>query len=176
MRLKILSAKCQPSCPGSDELTGYMVCQPGGHYFDYYYGTLSINKINFSKSFEDLAHVDFISSWLIFKRVADIMAGYRGSSSSDGYQVTYPNGWLSTCEQCEHVNMWTMWTCEQCEQLLFHYDDVIMSMMASQITNLTIVYYAFIQAQIKENMKAPRHWPLWGEFTGDRWIPRTKGQ
>ena len=35
---------------------------------------------------------------------------------------------------------------------------------------------AFIQAQIKENIKAPRHWPLWGEFTGDRWIPRTKGQ
>ena len=24
------------------------------------------------------------------------------------------------------------------------------------------------------NIKAPRHWPLWGEFTGDRWIPRTK--
>ena len=22
----------------------------------------------------------------------------------------------------------------------------------------------------------PRHWPLWGEFTGDRWIPSTKGQ
>ena len=22
----------------------------------------------------------------------------------------------------------------------------------------------------------PRHCPLWGEFTGDRWIPRTKGQ
>ena len=34
----------------------------------------------------------------------------------------------------------------------------------------------FIQAQIKENIKAPRHWPLWGEFTGDRWIPSTKGQ
>ena len=34
----------------------------------------------------------------------------------------------------------------------------------------------FIQAEIKENIKAPRHWPLWGEFTGDRWIPRTKGQ
>ena len=26
----------------------------------------------------------------------------------------------------------------------------------------------FIQAQIKENIKAPRHWPLWGEYTGDR--------
>ena len=34
----------------------------------------------------------------------------------------------------------------------------------------------FIQAPIKEDIKAPRHWPLWGEFTGDRWIPRTKGQ
>ena len=32
------------------------------------------------------------------------------------------------------------------------------------------------EAQIKENIKAPRHWPLRGEFTGDRWIPRTNGQ
>ena len=24
------------------------------------------------------------------------------------------------------------------------------------------------KAQIKENTKAPRHWHLWGEFTGDR--------
>ena len=35
---------------------------------------------------------------------------------------------------------------------------------------------AFIKAQIKDNIKTPRHWPLWGEFTGDRWIPRTKSQ
>ena len=34
----------------------------------------------------------------------------------------------------------------------------------------------FIQAQIKENTKVPRHWPLCGEVTGDRWIPRTHGQ
>ena len=34
----------------------------------------------------------------------------------------------------------------------------------------------FIQAQIKENIKAPRHLSLCGEFTGDRWIPRTNGQ
>ena len=31
----------------------------------------------------------------------------------------------------------------------------------------------FIRAQIKETIKAPRHWPLCGEFTGNRWIPRT---
>ena len=28
----------------------------------------------------------------------------------------------------------------------------------------------------KKNIKAPRHWPLWGESTGDRWIPHTEGQ
>ena len=28
----------------------------------------------------------------------------------------------------------------------------------------------------KENIKAPLHWPLCGEFTGPRWIPRTNGQ
>ena len=50
-----------------------------------------------------------------------------------------------------------------------------MGAMASQITSLTIVY-PIIQAQIKENVKAPRHWPLSGEFTGDRWIRHTKGQ
>ena len=34
----------------------------------------------------------------------------------------------------------------------------------------------FIQVRIKENIKAPRYWPLCGEFTDDRWIPRTNGQ
>ena len=48
-----------------------------------------------------------------------------------------------------------------------------MNVMASQITSLTIVY-PFILEQIKENIKAVRHWPLWGEFTGDRWISHTK--
>ena len=35
---------------------------------------------------------------------------------------------------------------------------------------------SFFQAPINENIKAPRHWPLWGEFTGDLWIPRIKSQ
>ena len=34
----------------------------------------------------------------------------------------------------------------------------------------------FIQAQIKESIRAPCHWPLCGEFTWDGWIPRTNGQ
>ena len=50
-----------------------------------------------------------------------------------------------------------------------------MTTMVSQITSLTIVY-SFIQVQIKENIEAPRRWPLCGEFAGGRWIPLTKGQ
>ena len=57
-----------------------------------------------------------------------------------------------------------------------HHCDVIKSAMASQITGVSIVYSFFFQAQIKEDIQAPRHWPLWGEFTGDRWIRSTKGQ
>ena len=52
-----------------------------------------------------------------------------------------------------------------------NYSDVLKEFMASQITSLTIFTQPFIQAQIKENIKAPRHWPLCGEFTGDWWIP-----
>ena len=43
-----------------------------------------------------------------------------------------------------------------------------MGMMASQITSLTIFYRG---ADLEENIKAPRHWPLCGEFTGDREFP-----
>ena len=42
-----------------------------------------------------------------------------------------------------------------------------MGTIASQITSLMIVYSSVYQAQIRENIKAPRHWPLGGEFTGD---------
>ena len=57
-----------------------------------------------------------------------------------------------------------------------HYDDVIMTAMASQITSILIVYSPVIRAHVNENIKALRHWPLCGEFTVDRWIPRTNGQ
>ena len=57
-------------------------------------------------------------------------------------------------------------------------NDVIMGAIASQITSLTIVYstvYSGADQRI-QYMKALRHWPLCGEFTGDRRIPRTNGQ
>ena len=46
-----------------------------------------------------------------------------------------------------------------------------MSAMGSQITGVSSVCSTDVQAQIKEDINAPRHLPLWGESTGDRRIP-----
>ena len=56
-----------------------------------------------------------------------------------------------------------------------HYSDVIMGVMASQITSLGSVHSIVYSCADQRNIKAQRHWPLW-EFTGDRWILRTNGQ
>ena len=57
-----------------------------------------------------------------------------------------------------------------------HYDDVVMGAMTLKSPASRLFTQPFIRAQIKENIKAPRHWPLCGGFTGDRWISRTNGQ
>ena len=57
-----------------------------------------------------------------------------------------------------------------------HYSDVIMSTMAFQITTSWLFTQLLIEAQIKENIKASRHWALCGEYTSDQWILRTKDQ
>ena len=57
----------------------------------------------------------------------------------------------------------------------FHYNDVIMRSTASQITSLPIVYQTvYSSTDQRKHQLAPSHWPLWGEFTGDRWIPAQK--
>ena len=56
-----------------------------------------------------------------------------------------------------------------------HYSDVIMGPMVSQITNLMIVNSIAYLGADQRNIKVPSHWPLWGHFTGHRWIPHTKG-
>ena len=49
-----------------------------------------------------------------------------------------------------------------------HYDDVTMGAIAPQITSLAIVYSTVYSGADQINIKAPRNWPLCGEFTGDR--------
>ena len=49
-----------------------------------------------------------------------------------------------------------------------------MGAIASQITSLTIVKTSFIQTQIKENIKAPRHWALCGPVNSPHKWPVTR--
>ena len=57
-----------------------------------------------------------------------------------------------------------------------HFSNVIMARRHLKSPASRLFTQPFIETQIKENIKAPRHWPLWGEFTDDHWIPRIKGQ
>ena len=54
---------------------------------------------------------------------------------------------------------------------LGEYSDVIMGTMGLKSPASTLFTQPFSQAQIKENIKAPRHWPLYGDFTGDGEFP-----
>ena len=57
-----------------------------------------------------------------------------------------------------------------------HYNDVIMSLIASQITSLTVVYSAvYSDADKKKHQSSVWLAFVWG-IHRDRWIPRTKGQ
>ena len=61
-------------------------------------------------------------------------------------------------------------------KISIHYSDVIMATIASQITSLTIVYSTdYSDADQREHQSSASLAFVW-EFTGDRWIPRTKGQ
>ena len=58
----------------------------------------------------------------------------------------------------------------------WHYGDVIMGAIASQITSLTIVYSTvYSDADRRKHQSSASLSFVW-EFTGDRWIPRTNGQ
>ena len=72
--------------------------------------------------------------------------------------------WLPQCQWSRHEGYGS------------HYCDAIMGAMASQITSLTNVYSIVHSGADQRKYQGPRHWPLCGEFTGDRWIPRTNGE
>ena len=57
-----------------------------------------------------------------------------------------------------------------------HYDDVIMTTMASQVTSLTVVYsIVYSDADQRKHQSSASLAFVWG-IHRDRWIPRTKGQ
>ena len=91
------------------------------------------------------------------------------STSSSFYQIlfkSYPNMFslVKSLEQCSVpvggmaviitvMSQWVRWRLRSPASRLFA--------------------HTFVQTHVKENIKAPRHWPLWWDSTGDRWFPLT---
>ena len=69
---------------------------------------------------------------------------------------TKPKAWINDCIHVKLSLQWARWCLKSPASILFT--------------------QSFVLALIKENIKAPDHWSLCGEFTGERWIPLTKGQ
>ena len=55
----------------------------------------------------------------------------------------------------------------------YHNSDVIMGTMASQITSLSIVYATIYSGADQRKHQSYESLAFVGEFTDDRWIPRT---
>ena len=51
-----------------------------------------------------------------------------------------------------------------------------MSAMASHVTGVSIVCLTVCSGSDQGKHQAQRHWPLWGESTGDRWIPSQRAK
>ena len=68
------------------------------------------------------------------------------------------------------------WGSLSIETVSYHYDDVIMTTMASQITSLTIVYSTVYSDADQRKHQSSASLAFVRGFHRDRWIPRTKGQ
>ena len=80
-----------------------------------------------------------------------------------------------TIQEWEHIfqptSVWQLWA-----HHAYHYIDVIMTTMASQITSLTVVYsIIYSDADQRKHQNSASLAFVWG-IHRDRWIPHTKGQ
>ena len=76
------------------------------------------------------------------------------------------------CTFTKHVAQRKPWMgASQTSRGLNHYNDAIMTTMASQITSLTVVYSTACSDADQRKHKVPRHWPLCGEYTGTGEFP-----
>ena len=76
-----------------------------------------------------------------------------------GYCIKLNMSYLPQTQLCITMTSWWSWW-----------------RLRSPASQLFTQQLPFIQTEMNENIKVLRPWALCGEFTGGRWIPRTKGQ
>ena len=111
-------------------------------------------------------------SSLVAPRV--VVTTFYDVTNDDKVGIITTSGFQWSCDQSYFLpwNMYSIW--------LWHVFLITVTLewapwrLGSPVSRLFT--QPFIQAPIKENTKTTRHWPLWGESTGDRWIAFTKDQ
>ena len=113
----------------------------------------------------DLIHV-VKSQLIVLRRVQkeniSMLSIYINNSDCSTFLNVY------TSYEC---NITTTYTKNENCFFLHHNIDVIMTTMRLKSPALRLFTQPFIQTQIKENIKAPPHWPLCREFTGTDEVP-----
>ena len=103
------------------------------------------------------------NSWCLLSKIqllSDIMTSWHGK-------------WFCILGLCKGFFWLTVHSPRKGQQ---HYDDVIMTTIASQITSLTVVYsIVYSDADERNHQSSASLAFVWG-IHRDRWIPRTKGQ
>ena len=140
--------------------------------------TRTVSDINLYIDYENINTPESIH---IFQRVPNYLVGARSSVGlwRLGYGVPFSGpgvaGWV-TCPitiklAIVLMNGLLLWVRQS--KLLWHHNgrDGV-----SKYQTHDCLFNRLYRRRSKKNLKAPRHWPFSREFTGDRWISRTKGQ
>ena len=104
-------------------------------------------------------------------------ASYMCAGRWEGNLTVAPLTWILEYETIS-VNMGacSLTQCKGSISSFTHYDDVIMTTMASQITSLAVVYSSvYSDADQRKHQSSASLAFVWG-IHRDRWIPRTKDQ
>ena len=124
-------------------------------------------KVHFS-------HIVILMKWSLQNFAHDTTAALSGRVQTF-VAICWPVCELERWEFSLEFELWKTKNISAIVPCQNHYSDVIMGWRLKSPAS-SLFTQSFIQAQIKENIKAPRHWPLCGGFTGHRWIPHTNGQ
>ena len=138
----------------------WFLASPIHHQSDYIYNTISFNH-----------HISAVSYPLTCVMLdTQIRNHWKCACLTRGQNLARC---LLIFERCYQYHRAKRWSYGVSSNNRTHYNDVIMGAMRLKSPASRLFAQPFIQVQIKENIKASRHWPLWGELTGEFPAQRT---
>ena len=122
--------------------------------------------------------------WLLLKRTQSLILEHfykKLVSRFNKMADCLPKAFFKCILLNDNLNILDTYGTEDCFQwtyfrYMMHYNDVIMSARASEITGASSVCSAVCSGADQRKHQSAASLAYWGEFTSDRWIPLTQGQ